>query len=744
MSKELFCFAPEVNEGLESVTGTWQVLSVEDDPQYQATLHFSLRNLQVLGRPLQLLKAQSAAQAVSLIPQYPNLSVILLDVVMGQDDAGLRLVRTIREVLGNATVRIILLTGQPGMAPREDVMRRFDIDDYWCKSELTSEHLHTIITGNIRTWQQLTQLQQARQSLQLLIDASHSLYAKRDLDSFAQGVLEEISQLLDHDNHGIVCTQYQPKNQQAASTIIAASGAYRQYLGASVEALPEPSMVEAFRLAARSQDHLFFPDYSVFYFGSEAPEPRIYMTMVRCARPLEEAQISLLKVFCENVRTGFVNVALYNRLGELAYRDPHLGCFNGNWLLHELETMRKSDLERAQLMLLRVENVNDMNVTFGAAFCQALMQALYDKLQLALPGALIVRMDEASFGLLQAQSDRYDKRFFDRLLEAPLTLSGSAHSLAITLGVVVLGDVPDLAAHSGDHLVHLALSTLDMARYRQCGYLRYQPQIEQAIAERYSLLSQLRLALNEDQLFLELQPKVQMTDGSLVGFEALVRWRHPEGKIIRPDQFIPLAEMSGLIGRLDHKVLRMTLDAIKALHQAGIRVPVAFNASGIELVRPLFFETLQQTIQESGVDPCWLELEITESQAVQEYDLITPNLNRLIQMGMQISIDDFGTGYSSLTHLAELAATTLKIDKSFVQQMGVSEYGDELVTVIIRLASRFGYKIIAEGVETQAQRDQLLALGCPLGQGYLFARPMPLADALVWSESSLVKGRESR
>lgn len=129
---------------------------------------------------------------------------------------------------------------------------------------------------------------------------------------------------------------------------------------------------------------------------------------------------------------------------------------------------------------------------------------------------------------------------------------------------------------------------------------------------------------------------------------------------------------------------------------------------------------------------------------MQEYDLITPNLNRLIQMGMQISIDDFGTGYSSLTHLAELAATTLKIDKSFVQQMGVSEYGDELVTVIIRLASRFGYKIIAEGVETQAQRDQLLALGCPLGQGYLFARPMPLADALVWSESSLVKGRESR
>ena len=203
-------------------------------------MHFSLKNLQVLGRPLQLLTAQSAAQAVTLIPQHPALSVILLDVVMEQDDAGLRLVHTIREVLGNATVRIIMLTGQPGMAPREDVMRRFDIDDYWCKSELTSDHLHTIITGNIRTWQQLTQLQQARQSLQLLIDASHSLYARHDLDSFAQGVLEEISQLLDHDNHGIVCTQYQPHEQLAGTTIIAASGAYRHYLGASVAALPDP------------------------------------------------------------------------------------------------------------------------------------------------------------------------------------------------------------------------------------------------------------------------------------------------------------------------------------------------------------------------------------------------------------------------------------------------------------------------------------------------------------------------
>ncbi len=174
----------------------WTILSVEDDNLYQQTLCLALKGLEVNNTPVNVVTASSAAEASLILSSRDDISVILLDVVMETDDAGLRLVDTIRSVIGNNRVRIILLTGQPGMAPHEDVMKQYDIDEYWIKTDTSEEQLRSSVTSNIRTWHYLTELFNAKRGLQMLVDASRVITSKRDIRSFTRTVLLEIAKVI--------------------------------------------------------------------------------------------------------------------------------------------------------------------------------------------------------------------------------------------------------------------------------------------------------------------------------------------------------------------------------------------------------------------------------------------------------------------------------------------------------------------------------------------------------------------
>lgn len=733
----LFEFQPEPMPATTAGNTVWKVLSVEDDAGYQSALQFALRTLRVQERSIQLLTTQSAREAATVIAENPDISLILLDVVMEEDDAGLRLIGTIREVLGNATVRIILLTGQPGLAPRDDVMKRYDIDDYWCKSELTDEHLATIITSNLRTWDHITQLSRARQGLQMVIDASQAISSKRDFSSFVHSVLEEIGHIIGADEGGIICTPRTPDTPVQEAVIIAASGQFHRLAGQPVSAIEPVDLLAAFQQVAQQRQHLFLEGYSLFYFSSSDIDKREYLTLVKTNRPLAAAEINLLQVFCEHVSTAFANVALYNRLTELAYSDPLLGIHNRNWLLRELDNLTEHDQQSTLLAVLDIDDFSAIGITFGETFCDQLLIRLHEQLRTALPeNALIARLDRDALAILAGKGKALDQQFFEHFLNQPLQIADGEHSIAATVAVVNLHCLNNL---QGEQILRLAESMIETARKNKQNYTRYDARLEHEIANRYSLLSELRSAVTQGQLYVELQPKVRLADNKLVGFEALARWQKGNERV-PPSQFIPLAETSGLIVKLDQLILRQTCHAIHVLQAAGINVPVSFNVSSFELLRPDYFTTLLNVIQDAHIEPHHLELEITETQAMREYTGISPYLRKLVELGMEVSIDDFGTGYSSLAHLTDLAASSLKIDRSFVSRLkpsGSDEQSDEhVVEMILRLGTLFNFRIIAEGIETEFQRTKLLAMGCEIGQGYLFSHPMPLATALQWAQTN--------
>jgi EAL domain-containing protein (putative c-di-GMP-specific phosphodiesterase class I) len=247
------------------------------------------------------------------------------------------------------------------------------------------------------------------------------------------------------------------------------------------------------------------------------------------------------------------------------------------------------------------------------------------------------------------------------------------------------------------------------------------------------LLHSLHKAFEDRRLYVAYQPLVMLDSGRAVGVEALIRWRLENGEFVAPDRFIPLAEHSGLIVSLGEFVLRTALHQLYRLHALGhSHLRMAVNVSQIQLREPGFVAMLKKALMDTRANPRDVELEITESTAMDDVEFMMSMLADLRATGVSVAIDDFGTGYSSLSALRQLGAHRLKIDKAFVHQMDKEDDHGAIALMVIDLAQNLQMEVIAEGVETVEQKTRLLAMGCPQGQGYLFARPMPADQLETW------------
>lgn len=253
--------------------------------------------------------------------------------------------------------------------------------------------------------------------------------------------------------------------------------------------------------------------------------------------------------------------------------------------------------------------------------------------------------------------------------------------------------------------------------------------------------TELRRAIEQEQLVVYYQPIVELTSGEIMGCEALVRWQHPERGLVLPGEFIEVAERTGLITPLSEWVLHKASSDNQDWQGSGLRtIPVAVNVSSRRFQHTGFGEITRQTLADTGLDPHCLHLEITEGTIMEDVVRGAAVLKGLRDSGIRISIDDFGTGYSSLSYLRSLPIDAVKIDRSFVSSIGVHSEDAAVITAIIALAASLHLEVIAEGIETIEQLDFLRNHGCLQGQGFLFARPMPAADfkALVKANRSLV------
>ena len=272
------------------------------------------------------------------------------------------------------------------------------------------------------------------------------------------------------------------------------------------------------------------------------------------------------------------------------------------------------------------------------------------------------------------------------------------------------------------------------AKQTHTSFVLFDPALDQHSPRKLALLAELRRAIDQQQLVLHYQPKVDAHSGQVLGVEALVRWQHPTHGLLPPGEFIPLAERTGLIGPLTHYVLDAALQQCRDWRRAGHELAVAVNVSARSLLDLAFPDEVAGLLVRWEVPARLLVVEITESTIMADPAHALQILGRLNQMGVQLSIDDFGTGYSSMAYLKSLPVHELKVDQSFVSQMTSNPSDAVIVRSTVDLGRNLGLHVVAEGVEDSLTLQELDALGCDAIQGYYISRPVPPDELIRWLE----------
>ena len=388
------------------------------------------------------------------------------------------------------------------------------------------------------------------------------------------------------------------------------------------------------------------------------------------------------------------------------------------------------------LLLVDVDRFKEINDTLGHRFGDLLLVDVARRLSEQLRESdFIARLGGDEFAILLPGLRHRDDAsslaaHLVRVLDDPFLLDGTPISIGASIGVAVSPN----DGRSTSVLLQAADLAMHEAKVTRVGYLQSASATSDAPAN-VLLLGELRDAISNDQLVLHYQPKLRVVGGALTGCEALVRWQHPARGLVPPDNFIPIAERTGLIHQLTLWVVNETLRQSAQWKTEGRELCISVNVSTRSLLDRHFVATIADRLHTYDVAPELLCLEVTESTIMSDPDAACDVLSDLRDLGVRISIDDFGTGYSSLAYLRSIPATELKIDRTFISEIGGADSLDANVAIVdatLHLAHNLGLTVVAEGVEDGDALDVLNRLGCDEAQGYFFARPLPSADFVDW------------
>ncbi len=404
------------------------------------------------------------------------------------------------------------------------------------------------------------------------------------------------------------------------------------------------------------------------------------------------------------------------------------------------EAIERSQRQGTKLLVacIGIDHFHRVNESFGTGLGDALLTAVGARLQQRLRGHdLVVRLSGDQFGVLLEgvrdvqEAEALATKLMSLFQQAFVTpAEGNDPAQELFLGASMGLSLHPEDGSTPDGLLQQAEAALHLAKEQGRGHHQfYRAEMNARSLERVQLLNHLRRALPKNELSLHFQPKFGLDSRQLLGAEALLRWHSGELGPVGPDRFIPLAEECGLIEPIGGWVLARCCEALRGWHAAGhTQLRMAANLSGRQFRDPHLVTKLAETIRETGISPGALELEVTESVLLDRDGRSRDMLFALKDLGVTLAIDDFGTGYSSLSYLRRFPIDVLKIDRSFVADLGQDPDADVLVRAIVSMAHALKLSVVAEGVETAAQAAFLSALGCEAGQGWLFGRPVPDAD----------------
>lgn len=424
------------------------------------------------------------------------------------------------------------------------------------------------------------------------------------------------------------------------------------------------------------------------------------------------------------------------KISHMAYHDALTGLPNRWFIESRLQKcleQKGNTHQKHGIFLLDLDRFKVINDSLGHQAGDILLQAVANRLKNSISGEIVAaRFGGDEFILLVPKMEDADQAFtfcqkIMHAMEDPFYIDGQKFNISASIGISLC------PLHGND--MNTLIKNADLAMYqskergRNC-YTLFTPTMKEHAVERMDKEIWLRNALEKNEFILHYQPKMDLVTGSIYGMEALIRWQGSENELLYPDSFIPLAEETGLIVQLGEWVLREACSQCKKWHEAGLNVSVSVNLSARQFHRLDLEKEICTVLEETGLPPSALELELTESTVMKEPAKAAVILQNLKSVGITISIDDFGTGFSSLNYLKQFPIDILKIDKSFIRNLEWDDTNASIAAAVVSLAQSLKLKVVAEGIETAEQMKFLQSVSCNFGQGYLISKPVPPNDAI--------------
>lgn len=433
---------------------------------------------------------------------------------------------------------------------------------------------------------------------------------------------------------------------------------------------------------------------------------------------------SLISEALQQSKDAFEYAALHDSLTDL---------FNRSYLIERLNYLLELGIQKSNqyfILFLDLRSFKNINDSLGHNTGDKVLKLVANRLLRTVHGEdTVARIGGDEFAIILnnltsvEEAEDYATRIYQKLT-SPFSVQGNRIFTKPHIGIAPI----ETTYKTPEEILRDADIAMHHAKDEGIGVAVFNTEIRDRFLGRIKLESDLRFAIERKEFSMHYQPLVSLEDGAIVGFEALLRWQHPRRGFIPPIEFIPIAEDSGLIIPITNWILKETTDQLAAwqkispTHQDLI---VSVNISGKHLAQDGLIEEIKKVLHNSGIKPYCLKLEITESVAMENAEKTIIILNKLKELGVQLSIDDFGTGYSSLSYLHRLPFNTLKIDRSFVSNVDENGENSEILQTIISLAKNLKMQAIAEGIETESQLKTLRDLNCDYAQGYLFSKPLP-------------------
>jgi len=432
-------------------------------------------------------------------------------------------------------------------------------------------------------------------------------------------------------------------------------------------------------------------------------------------------------------------LAAQERIHFLAHHDALTGLPNRYSFIERIEALVPKAVDRGErfaLVFIDLDHFKRVNDSLGHLVGDALLRTVARRITSNLRSTdLVARFGGDEFVVLLADDAPPEAvhEVAHKLLQVvgePVELEGRLISVTPSIGVSLF---PEHGRTPDELIKHADTAMYDAKSRGRARFSVFAPAMAEAAYRALALEGQLAQALRDGEFVLHFQPQRSLADGALAGVEVLIRWRHPEQGLIEPDHFLPVAESRRLMVPIGHWVLEQALLQAARWAAAGLmQVPVAVNLSAEQCAEPDFAERIERALLETGLPPPMLELELTERTLMDEQPEVRAALHRLKRHGVRVAVDDFGTGYSSLGLLKDLPIDRLKIDRSFVKDLPHDGRAAAIASAIVQLGHGLGLEVLAEGVETDQQRDWLAGRGCNAMQGFLDARPMPAAEFEAW------------